>query len=288
MTFGKQTSKGSLNIIPCIARKGPRSDRHQQLREWSKKFIQQGRSFFDARSVLSVREHAKKARTPLAAFFNIPSRSFIWSLVWCGLIINATIFPTHACTLDPSFDKLLSPEEEAVGVSRMMKNLEQSTIHQRTFHETYYSGMLITPSYKEGTLIFHPPARLEKRVNVPAEESFIADGDQLLYENPSRGISHTFSLQDYPSLAALIEGLRSLFNGDEKTLRQVFDVSMAGTPNKWQLTLSPKTQTEVENEEEEDGVECIRLTGDSTHLHTIAILEINGDHSTLQLDPQVP
>jgi len=34
--------------------------------------IQQGRSPFDARSVLTVREHGKRARTPLAAFFNIP------------------------------------------------------------------------------------------------------------------------------------------------------------------------------------------------------------------------
>ncbi len=34
--------------------------------------VQQGRSPFDARSVLSVREHGTMARTPLAAFFNIP------------------------------------------------------------------------------------------------------------------------------------------------------------------------------------------------------------------------
>jgi hypothetical protein len=41
-------------------------------REWSKKSVQQGRSPFGARSVLPVREHGKRARTPLAAFFNIP------------------------------------------------------------------------------------------------------------------------------------------------------------------------------------------------------------------------
>ena len=37
-----------------------------------KKVIQQGRSLFDARSVLPVREHGKMTRTPLVAFFNIP------------------------------------------------------------------------------------------------------------------------------------------------------------------------------------------------------------------------
>jgi hypothetical protein len=41
-------------------------------RECSKKSVQQGRSRFDARSVRFVREHGKRARTPLAAFFNIP------------------------------------------------------------------------------------------------------------------------------------------------------------------------------------------------------------------------
>ena len=36
-----------------------------------KKVVQQGRSDFDARSVLPVREHDKIARTPLVAFFNL-------------------------------------------------------------------------------------------------------------------------------------------------------------------------------------------------------------------------
>ena len=37
-----------------------------------KKVIQQGQSHFSARSILSVREYGKMARTPLVAFFNIP------------------------------------------------------------------------------------------------------------------------------------------------------------------------------------------------------------------------
>ena len=37
-----------------------------------KKSVQQGRSHFYGRSVCSIREHGKMARTPLAAFFNRP------------------------------------------------------------------------------------------------------------------------------------------------------------------------------------------------------------------------
>ena len=55
---------------------------HQRLRVGSKKHalslpegsVQQGRSRFYARSVRVVREHGKMARTPLAAFFNRPTK----------------------------------------------------------------------------------------------------------------------------------------------------------------------------------------------------------------------
>ncbi len=57
--------------------------------ECSKKSAQQGRSSCDARSVLSVREHGKMARTPLAAFFNIPSMSIVHTL---SVLITLGIF----------------------------------------------------------------------------------------------------------------------------------------------------------------------------------------------------
>ena len=189
---------------------------------------------------------------------------------------------SYGCEPQPNTAQRIRLKEKHVGVDRVIENLGQSTIHEQTFHETYYSHMLTTPSHKEGTLVFHPPARLEKHVRVPVEESFIVNENSLLYENPSREISQTFSLQEYPSLATLIEGLRSLFNGDQETLRLFFHVSMTGTPETWELTLSPITQSD------EDGVDCIRLTGEKAHIRTISIHETNGDRSELQLDPQVP
>ena len=46
----------------------------QHRRSCSKKSVQQGHSYFCARSVLALREHGKMARTPLAAFFNRPPK----------------------------------------------------------------------------------------------------------------------------------------------------------------------------------------------------------------------
>ncbi len=48
----------------------------QQRRVCSKKSVQQGRSPFCARSVLALREHGKRVRTPLAAFFNGPKKNW--------------------------------------------------------------------------------------------------------------------------------------------------------------------------------------------------------------------
>ncbi len=53
-------------------------------KECSKKFVRQGRSHFEARSVLTVREHRKMARTPLAAFFNIPRKKDLQFLLATG------------------------------------------------------------------------------------------------------------------------------------------------------------------------------------------------------------
>ncbi|MEE8126522.1 MAG: hypothetical protein V3T42_11955 [Nitrospirales bacterium] len=47
--------------------------------------VQQGHSYFGGRNVHRVREHGKMARTPLAAFFNIPYDKIQWLkvVVYC-------------------------------------------------------------------------------------------------------------------------------------------------------------------------------------------------------------
>lgn len=209
-------------------------------------------------------------------------KPILWCLVYWGLFIYGPPAPSYACEPHPKTDQQQSIQKASESLDKIMENLGQLTVREQSFHETYYSGMLITPSFKEGTLIFHPPDRLEKHVRIPTEESFIINGKDLLYENPSRDLSLTFPLQEYPALATLIEGLRALFNGDQETLRQFFEVSMAGSPEMWELELSPLIQ------DEEEGVDCIRLAGEQAHLHTISIQETNGDHSELQLAPQLP
>ena len=85
--------------------------------ECSKKPVQQGRSLFGARSVLPVREHGKKARTPLADFFNIPyeedqpnlegtnNRSGTKQQRWTKDYIKRTFWPSIYSKSSPFIDK---------------------------------------------------------------------------------------------------------------------------------------------------------------------------------------
>ncbi len=68
-----------------MANKSHISDQPGNGGECSKKSVQQGRSRFDARSVRFVREHGKRARTPLAAFFNIPCLGLLVLLLTLSL-----------------------------------------------------------------------------------------------------------------------------------------------------------------------------------------------------------
>jgi hypothetical protein len=76
---------GLLNILLQQPIQAPDEPCVVSGRECSKKFVQQGRSHFDERSVLIVREHGNMARTPLAAFFTIPYMDLPLALKIFGL-----------------------------------------------------------------------------------------------------------------------------------------------------------------------------------------------------------
>jgi hypothetical protein len=70
----KEKKEGPIVYLAPKACREPRNLQCQLLTGMVKKVAQQGRSDFGARSVRSVREHGKMARTQLLAFFSIPKK----------------------------------------------------------------------------------------------------------------------------------------------------------------------------------------------------------------------
>ncbi len=84
--------KGVLNISHTLHIHARGSTDTNSWRDCSKKSVQQGHSYFDARSIQRVREHGKMARTPLAAFFNIPIKEYP-AFVCCPPTLTVILVP---------------------------------------------------------------------------------------------------------------------------------------------------------------------------------------------------
>jgi len=162
-------------------------------------------------------------------------------------------------------------------LEHLTQSLSLKSIHQVQFDENYYSHLLTAPIQKSGTLSYEAPSRFEKHIATPMEESFIVDGDTIQYENRTQGVTQTLSLQDYPPLQILIEGLRSIFSGDLRTLQRYYDTELNGTREQWVLTIIPF------EEEIQESVESIQFRGRGDQITEIEVRESNGDHSSLRL-----
>ena len=165
----------------------------------------------------------------------------------------------------------------AFGLNQLVIALSMNPLRQVHFEEHFVSHVLTKPITKTGRLSYSPPSRFAKHIVTPLEESFVVEEDTLYYENKSRGISQALSLQDYPPLQALIEGLRSIFSGDLKKLQRHYDTDLSGTAGQWVLTMVPH------EEDTQQSVKFIRLKGMGNYMKEIEIHEPNGDFSTLLL-----
>jgi len=154
--------------------------------------------------------------------------------------------------------------------------------YKANFQETHYSSLLTEPLITTGILTFHSPSRMEKHVLVPFEEIYVVDGQHVHFENPTKGISKTFSLAEYPSLQGFLVGIRSALTGDFKILKQFFDISLEGTKGQWTLRLDSSEASIT------DLLSSITITGQNSRLTTIEIRETHGDRSFMIIDEGKP
>jgi len=199
------------------------------------------------------------------------------SLFWCDLFF---IFSTLA--QKPDVHDSLVDTHNTWTIHELVHALRITKPIQINFTEQYVSTLLTTPMTKTGVLRFTPPARLEKHIHTPQQESFIVNEDVFHYTNAANDTDDTLSLTDYPSLRVFIEGLRSILSGDVETLQQFYRIALQGTKDEWTLTIIPR------DKEMHDVITSMGFQGRKQKLATMVIHESNGNHSTLQLTKTQP
>ena len=168
------------------------------------------------------------------------------------------------------------------GIEQLMRELAQVQSAKARFTERKQMAILSAPLDSSGTLIYVAPARLEKRVTAPRQESIILDGDRLTLENKERNQRHSFALREYPVIWAFVESVRSTLAGDLVTLKRFYQVNLEGNERQWRLLLKPVEPAMLEVVSE------IRIGGSRNQIDSMEFVEANGDRSTMTILRDAP
>lgn len=196
----------------------------------------------------------------------IISRSIIWLLMLC-----ASFVITPASAAEPEQD------EAPWSLTELMHGLAQVKSSRATFVERKHLSMLKTPLSFSGTLEYTAPDQLVKHTLLPKAEKMTLNHDKLVVQSGDTGISRTLSLQEYPSIWAFVESIRSTLAGDIETLNRFYSVSLNGQARQWQLILRP-VDSKIKSMVDE-----IFIRGSLDQINIIEIREAGGDYSVMSI-----
>lgn len=165
-------------------------------------------------------------------------------------------------------------------VSQLMSLLAQRKQGEVKFAETDYLQVLDRPVKSSGVLLYEAPDHLEKRTLEPRKESMILDGDQLTVQRGHR--THRIQVSAYPQAAPYVDAIRDTLAGNEAGLEKVFQVGFTGTRAAWKLELVPLDKDAARN------VKRVEIDGGADVIHTVEILEADGDRSVMTLAAPSP
>jgi len=167
--------------------------------------------------------------------------------------------------------------EPPLALDELLQALRKPERSQARFVETRYLKILKRPLELTGTLVFAPPDRLERHTLTPREQSMVADGDRLTLEDKARGRVRTLALRDHPVLWAFIESFRATLTGDRSMLERFYEVQLAGSRARWQVSLTPRDAAMAAV------VSRIRIAGSAGRVASVEIEEARGDRSVMTI-----
>jgi outer membrane lipoprotein-sorting protein len=160
-------------------------------------------------------------------------------------------------------------------VERLMALLGGQTAGTARFTERKYLAVLEAPVESSGELRYRAPDRLEKITLKPRPESLVLEGNTLTVTRGER--RHVVQLSDYREVAAFVDSIRATLAGDRAALEHTYALNLAGTPERWTLTLLPRDARMAEV------VLRITIRGSRAQLREIEILQADGDRSVMDI-----
>lgn len=183
--------------------------------------------------------------------------------------------------LHPLFAALLLafslPALAAYDIGQLMNDLARNKGGRAKFVEKKFLAVLDKPLVATGEMTYTAPDRLEKRTLTPKPEFMLLDKDSLTLEREKQKL--TINLASQPEALAFIDSIRGTLSGNRAALERNYGLHLAGTAEKWTLTLLPSDQKIAAL------VQRITVSGNRGQVRQIEYLQADGDRSLLAIEP---
>jgi len=190
------------------------------------------------------------------------------------LISTLLISPTEASEIKSPKN---SDQNCVLELRELMLSFAKKKSKSARFKEEKFLSFLEQPLKSEGTLHFRAPDYLEKNITKPQKEQLVVE-NEIVKIVDQQGMSRTFSLDDYPPLKELLNGLRYTLLGKLESLEQYYELTLNGNCQQWNLILVPKSNSTM------DFIERIIFLGEKDNIEKITWVETNGDFTVMTIE----
>ena len=172
---------------------------------------------------------------------------------------------------------LALPASAAYDIGQLMADLARHKGGKAKFVEKKFLAVLDKPLIATGEMTYTAPDRLEKRTLTPKPETMLLEKDSLTLEREKQKL--TINLASQPEALAFIDSIRGTLSGNRAALERNYGLHLAGTADKWTLTLLPSDQKIAAL------VQRITVSGSRGQVRQIEYLQADGDRSLLAIEP---
>ena len=143
------------------------------------------------------------------------------------------------------------------------------------FREERHNPMLSEPLVLTGTLEYVEPGVLRKSVKTPFQETYLVEPQQVTVERDQQ--VEVLRAGQGRLIAAFLGGIEALLAGDFDRLEESFEYCSGGTPEAWNLDLTPRSRRlgkhlkQLHVEGTSDAIQSIRIDLDDEEWHVMEI-----------------
>jgi outer membrane lipoprotein-sorting protein len=182
-----------------------------------------------------------------------------------------------ACVLLVGLAGWTLPAAAAFDVAQLMHELAQFKGGRAKFVEKKHIALLDKPLVSSGEMTYVAPDRLEKRTLTPKPELLVLDKETLSIERGQQKLS--INLANQPEAQAFVDSIRGTLSGNRAALEKNYQLHLAGTADKWELTLLPSDQKIAAL------VLRITVSGSRSQVRSIEYLQADGDRAVMTITP---